>query len=67
MNEQNFIQESIDSKDVFIKNLYTDLHDRIQEFEGESSRIERMRLVDAVGSLFIVGAIVIFLASVIVQ
>ncbi|WP_257352347.1 hypothetical protein [Pseudalkalibacillus decolorationis] len=66
MNKKSFIQENMDSKDVFIKKLYTDLHGRIQEFEKESSRIEKMKMADAGGSLFIVGAIVIFLAAVII-
>lgn len=66
MNKKSFIQENMNSHNPFIKNLYTDLHSRINDFEEANTRIEKMKLMDAGGSFVIVGAIVLFLISVIV-
>lgn len=66
MSENNLIQENINSDNALIKNMYSDLSNRIQEFENGDSRIERIKLKDATGSIIIVCAIVLFLVSVIV-
>ncbi|MFC5587919.1 hypothetical protein ACFPRA_03225 [Sporosarcina soli] len=65
MTQKNTIQENLDSQDDFIRNLYTDLDSRIQDFEKGSARIEKMKLGDAKGTLFIVSAIVVYLVVVI--
>ncbi len=66
MTPKNSIQENLNSKDDFIRSLYTDLHGRIQDFERGNARIEKMKLGDAKGTLFIVSAIVVYLLIVIV-
>ena len=55
----------MNSQDPFIKSLYTDLHNRITDFEEANTRIEKIKLMDARGSCVIVGAIVLFLVTVI--
>jgi len=65
LSKKSFIQENMNSQDPFIKSLYTDLHNRITDFEEANTRIEKIKLMDARGSCVIVGAIVLFLVTVI--
>ncbi|WP_042352627.1 hypothetical protein [Bacillus massiliigorillae] len=65
MSEHNLLEEHVNSDNALIKSMYSDLNSRIQEFENGNSRIERIKLKDATGSIIIVGAIILFLASVI--
>lgn len=66
LEKKGLIQENMDSTDAFIKNLYTDLHVRIQEYEKDSSWIKKMTWANASGSLLIVTVITIFLVAVII-
>ncbi len=57
----------MESNDPFIKGMYTDLHNRIQDYQESDSIVEKMKFSDAKGSIVIVGIIAAFLAYVLVS
>lgn len=65
MSKKDYIQENMESNDPFIKGMYTDLNNRIKEYEENDSVVSRMKFTDAVGSIVIVGIIALFMIFVI--
>ncbi|KAB7704467.1 hypothetical protein F9802_17415 [Bacillus aerolatus] len=65
MKRESMIEKNRMSTDAFVRNLYTDLHDRIQNYEKEESDAEKIGIVDAVPELAIIGVISVFLLFVI--
>lgn len=59
------IEKNMVSTDAFVRNLYTDLHDRIQNYEKEESDAKKMGIVDVVPEIAIIGVISAFLIFVI--
>jgi len=59
------IEKNMVSTDEFVRNLYNDLHDRIQHYEKEESDTKKMGIVDVVPELAIIGVISVFLLFVI--
>lgn len=60
-NSNNTIQESMQSSDPFIRTLYTELHERVEEFEREGSSIEAFTLSDAILPIVVMAGIILFL------
>ncbi|MDQ7864495.1 hypothetical protein RCO48_35515 [Peribacillus frigoritolerans] len=53
LNKENQFLQNINSEDPFIKNLYSDLNERINAYEQEDAvKIEKMKWSDATGSIF---------------
>ncbi|MGE5702089.1 MAG: hypothetical protein ACM32O_06140 [Clostridia bacterium] len=64
MNRSNStIQENMQSTDPFIRTLYTELYDRVEEFEKEGSNMERVSFSDAILPLVMMVGIIIFLLT----
>lgn len=59
------IEKNMKSSDEFVRNLFTDLHGRIQDYEREESTVKKMTKLDAAPELFIVGGFTVFLFAVI--
>jgi hypothetical protein len=66
MKKKDHIQENMESTNVFIKGMYTDLYNRIKEHEDTDTVVSKMKLSDAAGSIVIVGMIAVLLAFVII-
>ncbi|KAA9019519.1 hypothetical protein [Niallia endozanthoxylica] len=64
MDSKDPIQKNMESNDPFIKEMYTDLHNRIKDYQETDSVVEKMKFSDARGSIVIVGVIAAFLAYV---
>lgn len=67
MSKKDHIQENMESNDPFIKGMYTDLHNRIKDYEETESVVAKMKFSDATGSIVIVGIIALFLAYVVIS
>lgn len=65
MERESMIEKNMRSSDEFVKNLFTDLHGRIEDYEKEESSVKKMKTVDAVPELIIVGGFSVFLLTVI--
>lgn len=65
MSKKDDIQENMESHDLFIRGMYSDLYNRIKDFEETDSVVEKMKFSDAKGSIIIVGLIALFLLYVI--
>ncbi|QOS89823.1 hypothetical protein [Peribacillus sp. JNUCC41] len=62
MSKENQFQQNIDSEDPFIKNLYSDLNERINAYEQEDAvKIDKMKWKDATGSIFLMILIIFYL------
>ncbi|MGE7905797.1 hypothetical protein ACQKNS_15480 [Peribacillus sp. NPDC094092] len=62
MNNENQFQQNINSEDPFIKNLYSDLNERINAYEQEDAvKIDKMKWKDATGSIFLMILIIFYL------
>ncbi|MFF5395781.1 hypothetical protein ACFY5J_00080 [Peribacillus butanolivorans] len=62
MNKENQFQKNINSEDPFIKNLYSDLNERINAYEQEDTvKIDKMKWKDATGSIFFMILIIVYL------
>ncbi|MFE4707562.1 hypothetical protein [Peribacillus simplex] len=62
MNKENQFQQNINSEDPFIKNLYSDLNERINAYEQEDAvKIDKMKWKDATGSIFLIILIIFYL------
>ncbi|MCD1160067.1 hypothetical protein [Peribacillus frigoritolerans] len=62
LNKENQFQQNIHSEDPFIKNLYSDLNERINAYEQEDTvKIEKMKWSDATGSIFFMILIIAYL------
>ncbi|MBK5441827.1 hypothetical protein [Peribacillus sp. TH24] len=62
MNKENQFQQKINSEDPFIKNLYSDLNERINAYEQEDAvKIDKMKWKDATGSIFFMILIIVYL------
>jgi len=59
------IEKNMASTDEFVRNLYTDLHDRVQNYEKEETNAKKMGIADVVPELAIIGVISVFLIFVI--
>ncbi|WP_285768487.1 hypothetical protein [Peribacillus sp. SI8-4] len=67
MNKVNQFQENINSEDPFIKNLYSDLNERINAFEQEDVvKVEKMQWKDAMGAIFFMLLIIVYVVYVLV-
>ncbi|MGE6378463.1 hypothetical protein [Peribacillus muralis] len=67
MNKVNQFQENINSEDPFIKGLYSDLNERIDAYEQEEAvKIDKMRWKDAIGSIFFILMIIVYVVYVLV-
>ncbi|MFJ7755531.1 hypothetical protein ACQKGI_19180 [Peribacillus muralis] len=67
MNNVNQFQDNINSEDPFIKELYSDLNERINAYEREDAvKVEKMRWKDAVGSIFFMLLIIVYVVYVLV-
>lgn len=64
--KESFIQSEINSDDPFVKVLYRDLEDRLQEYEAEGSGMEKLKLSDLKVEIVMTIAITGFLISVII-
>lgn len=62
-NSNNTIQENMQSTDPFIRTLYTELHDRVEEFEREGSTIEAFTFSDAILPIVVMVGIILFLLT----
>ncbi|KKB44113.1 hypothetical protein [Bacillus thermotolerans] len=65
MKKESMIEKNMTSTDEFVRTLYTDLHDRIQHYEQEEAGAEKMRKVDCLPEIALIGIISVFLLSVI--
>ena len=65
-NKESFIQSEINSDDPFVKVLYRDLEDRLQQYETEGSGMEKLKLSDLKAEFIMALAITGFLISVII-
>ncbi|MFE4811897.1 hypothetical protein ACFQ9Y_12120 [Peribacillus simplex] len=62
MNKENQFQQNINSEDPFIKNLYSDLNERINAYEQEDAvKIDKMKWKDATGSIILMILIISYL------
>ncbi|MEC0274817.1 hypothetical protein [Peribacillus frigoritolerans] len=62
LNKENQFRQNINSEDPFIKNLYSDLNERINAYEQEDAvKIEKMKWSDATGSIFFMILIIAYL------
>ncbi|MET1179480.1 hypothetical protein ABG775_16255 [Peribacillus simplex] len=62
MSKENQFQQNINSEDPFIKNLYSDLNERINAYEQEDAvKIDKMKWKDATGSIFLMILIIFYL------
>lgn len=62
LNKENQFQKNINSEDPFIKNLYSDLNERINAYEQEDTvKIDKMKWKDATGSIFFMILIIVYL------
>lgn len=62
LNKENQFQQNINSEDPFIKNLYSDLNERINAYEQEDAvKIDKMKWKDATGSIFFMILIIVYL------
>ncbi|AOH53585.1 hypothetical protein ABE28_004415 [Peribacillus muralis] len=67
MNKVNQFQENINSEDPFIKGLYSDLNERINAYEQEEAvKIDKMHWKDAIGSIFFMLMIIVYVVYVLV-
>ncbi|WP_338453045.1 hypothetical protein R4Z09_14950 [Niallia oryzisoli] len=67
MSPKDDIQENMKSNDPFIKEMYTDLHNRIKDYQENDFIVEKMKFSDARGSIVVVGFIAAFLAYVLLS
>ncbi|RST77494.1 hypothetical protein D4T97_003145 [Siminovitchia acidinfaciens] len=65
MKRESMIEKNMKSSDEFVRNLFTDLHGRIQDYEREESNVKKMSKLDAAPELVIVGGFTVFLFAVI--
>ncbi|KMY53840.1 hypothetical protein AC623_07525 [Bacillus sp. FJAT-27231] len=65
MKRESMIEKNMVSTDEFVRNLYTDLYERIQHYEKEESDAKKMGVVDVIPELAIIGVISVFLLFVI--
>ncbi len=65
MKRECMIEKNMKSSDEFVRNLFTDLHGRIQDYEREKSSVEKMRKMDALPELIAVGVFSLYLLTVI--
>ncbi|WP_428912419.1 hypothetical protein [Niallia sp. Krafla_26] len=65
MNKGDYIQENMESNDPFIKEMYSDLYNRIKDYEENDSVVEKIKFSDTFGSIIIVGLITLFLAYIV--
>lgn len=65
MKRECMIEKNMKSSDEFVRNLFTDLHGRIQDYEREESNVKKMSKLDATPELVIVGGFTVFLFAVI--
>ncbi len=59
------IEKNMTSADAFVRNLYTDLHERIQNYEKEESDADKMKIGNTIPELAIIAVISTFLLFVI--
>ena len=57
MKKRDYIQENINSSDPYIRDLFSELNKRFVENESESEVVDRMKLSDARGLIFITSII----------
>lgn len=65
MEVRSLIKDESESEDPFVKALYRDLEQRLQDYEAEGSNIERLKLSDLKAEVIMAVAITGFLISVI--
>ncbi|GIN89259.1 hypothetical protein J6TS1_11950 [Siminovitchia terrae] len=65
MKRESMIEKNMMSSNEFVKNLYTDLHGRIQDYEKEESSVKKMTKAEAMPEIVTVGGFCIFLLTVI--
>ncbi|VEF46921.1 Uncharacterised protein [Bacillus freudenreichii] len=65
LKRESMIEKNMNSTDAFVKNLYTDLHGRIQDYEREESSVKKMSKIDALPEIVTIGGFSIYLLMVI--
>lgn len=65
MKRESMIEKNMKSSDEFVRNLFTDLHGRIQDYEREESTVKKMSKLDAAPELVIVAGFTVFLLAII--
>lgn len=57
MKKRDYIQENLKSSDPYIRELFSELNKRFVENENENEVVDRMKLSDARGLIFITSII----------
>ena len=56
--KKDIIQQNMESDDEFVKNLYTDVDERVNSYEQKENQVEKMKLKDSFGTCVIAAAII---------
>lgn len=61
--DKNFIEKNLESNDSLVRILYSDLQERINIYETDGSAAAKIKLVDAIPSVAIVGCFGLYLLT----